>query len=324
MSATASSTPSRSSVAPPRSESFGVIGWRKIRKNGPAMAGLCFLLLMLAVTILGPMYSPYRIEETSARQFEPPSLEHWFGTDLHGRDVLTRVMWGGRLSLLVGFAATIVSLAIGVLYGAVSGYLGGKTDHLMMRSVDILYSLPNLVFVIVLIAFMEGHLRKIFAGEWFGVHLGFLIPYSRILLLLAGLGALQWLTMARIVRGQVLSLKEQQFVLASRALGAGMSRIIGRHLIPNVTGPVLAYLTLTVPAVMLREAFLSFLGLGIQPPQASWGSLVAEGANLLNPIKSCWWLIFFPGAAMAMTLLCLNFLGDGLRDALDPRSQKTW
>jgi len=175
-----------------------------------------------------------------------------------------------------------------------------------------------------LIAFMEAYLRKLFATDLFGVRMDFLIPYSRIILLLIGLGALQWLTMARIVRGQVLSLREQQFVLASRALGARTVRIISRHLIPNVSGPVLAYLTLTVPAVMLREAFLSFLGLGIQPPQASWGSLVADGANLLNPIKSCWWLVFFPGMAMALTLLSLNFLGDGLRDALDPKSQKSW
>jgi peptide/nickel transport system permease protein/oligopeptide transport system permease protein len=284
-----------------------------------AMTGLLFLIFMLLVTIFGPICSPYTIEQTSARQFQPPSAEHWFGTDLHGRDVLTRVMWGGRLSLLVGFAATVVSLTIGVLYGAISGYLGGKVDQFLMRVVDILYSLPNLVFVIVLIAFLEEYLRKFFAGP-----LGFLIPYTRIILLLVGLGALQWLTMARIVRGQVLSLREQQFVLASRALGARTARIIGRHLIPNVMGPVLAYLTLTIPAVMLREAFLSFLGLGIQPPQASWGSLVADGAALLNPIKSCWWLVLFPGLAMALTLLSLNFLGDGLRDALDPKRQKSW
>ena len=319
MSVTASSTPSRSSAAPGRSESFGVLGWRKLRKNPVAMAGLGFLLFMLAVTILGPICSPYRIEETSARQFEPPNLEHWFGTDLHGRDVLTRVMWGGRLSLIVGFAATIVSLAIGVLYGAVSGYLGGKTDHLMMRVVDILYSLPNLVFVIVLIAFMEGHLRKIFAGEWLGIPLGFLIPYSRIILLLAGLGALQWLTMARIVRGQVLSLREQQFVLASRALGAGMARIIGRHLIPNVTGPILAYLTLTVPAVMLREAFLSFLGLGIQPPTPSWGNLLANAQELVWSAPA---LAVYPGLLIFVTVVAFNFVGDGLQDALDPRETR--
>jgi peptide/nickel transport system permease protein/oligopeptide transport system permease protein len=285
-----------------------------------ALAGLAFLVFMVLVAVFGPMYSPYRIEETSAQQFEEPSLKHWFGTDLHGRDVLTRVMWGGRLSLLVGFAAAIVSLAVGVLYGAIAGYRGGRTDRIMMRIVDILYSLPNLVFVIVLIAFLEEGLRKLFSRE----DLGFLLPYTRILLLLIGLGTFQWLTMARIVRGQVLSLREQQFVLASRALGARTWRIIRRHLIPNVAGPVLAYLTLTVPAVMLREAFLSFLGLGIQPPQASWGSLVADGAALLNPIKSCWWLVFFPGLAMALTLLSLNFLGDGLRDALDPKSQKSW
>lgn len=322
MSVLAGSTPSV--IPDSRSESFAAIGWRKLRKNPPAIAGLIFLIFMLLVTIVGPIVSPYKIEQTSASQFQPPSMEHWFGTDLHGRDVMTRVMWGGRLSLLVGFAATIVSLTIGVIYGAVAGYVGGKTDQIMMRIVDILYSLPNLVFVIVLIAFMEAYLRKLFATDFFGIRMDFLIPYSRIILLLIGLGALQWLTMARIVRGQVLSLREQQFVLASRALGAKTARIIGRHLIPNVSGPVLAYLTLTVPAVMLREAFLSFLGLGIQPPQASWGSLVADGANLLNPIKSCWWLVFFPGMAMALTLLSLNFLGDGLRDALDPKSQKSW
>lgn len=324
MSVTASTTAPDLPAALSSPAPLGSLAWRKLRRNSLAMAGLIFLVFMVLVTVFGPMFSPYSIQETSARQFEPPSWTHWFGTDLHGRDVLTRVMWGGRLSLLVGVAATVVSLTIGVLYGAVSGYFGGKVDQFMMRGVDILYSLPNLVFVIVLIAFMEEYLRKLFTADLFGLHLDFLIPYSRIILLFVGLGALQWLTMARIVRGQVLSLREQQFVLASRALGAGTARILGRHLIPNVTGPILAYLTLTIPAVMLREAFLSFLGLGIQPPQASWGSLVADGASLLNPIKSCWWLVFFPGIAMATTLLSLNFLGDGLRDALDPKSQKSW
>jgi ABC-type dipeptide/oligopeptide/nickel transport system permease subunit len=305
-------------VAAGHSQSLWAIGWRKLKKNPAAMAGLWFIVFMLAVTIFGPMLSPYNIEDTSARQFQPPGAGHWFGTDWHGRDVLTRTMWGGRLSLLVGVVATLVSLTIGVLYGVIAGYAGGRVDSMMMRIVDILYSLPNLVFVIVLIAFLEEHMRRWFTAA--GMDL--MVPYIRILLLFVGLGALQWLTMARIVRGQVLSLREQQFVLASRALGAGAKRIIMRHLIPNVTGPVLAYLTLTIPAVMLREAFLSFLGLGIQPPQASWGSLVAEGASMLNPIKSCWWLVFFPGMAMALTLLSLNFLGDGLRDALDPKTQK--
>ena len=316
------SLPRAPAGAAPRSGSFWAIGWRKLKKNRPAMAGLWFLIFMVAVTAAGPLLSAYPIDEPTARQFEPPDARHWFGTDLHGRDVLTRTLWGGRLSLLVGFTATIVSLTIGVLYGAISGYAGGRVDNFMMRAVDILYSLPHLVFVIVLIAFMEEFLRKFLAGTLMGFQLDVLIPYSRIILLFIGLGILQWLTMARIVRGQVLSLREQQFVLASRALGAGTVRILARHLIPNVSGPVLAYLTLTIPAVMLREAFLSFLGLGIQPPQASWGSLVSDGASLLNPIRSCWWLVFFPGMAMALTLLALNFLGDGLRDALDPRTQR--
>ena len=227
----------------------------------------------------------------------PPSAGHWFGTDELGRDTMARVIYGGRISLLVGFVGTLVSLIVGVGYGAISGYRGGKTDEVMMRAVDVLYSLPYIFLVILLLVF-----------------------FSRsILMLFVALGLVQWLTMARIVRGQVLSLKSQTFVEAAQALGAGDGRIIFRHIVPNTLGPVIVYTTLTVPAIILQEAFLSFLGLGVQPPDASWGTLVSEGARLLALFP---WLVIFPGIALSLTLFCFNFLGDGLRDALDPQDRR--
>ncbi|MBV9463876.1 MAG: ABC transporter permease, partial [Verrucomicrobiae bacterium] len=233
--------------SPARHESFWVAGWRRLRRRKLAMASFVFIAAMIILSLLTPKIAPYPFDVPTSETFQQPSLRHWFGTDLHGRDVFTRVLYGGRLSLLVGFVATVVSLSIGVLYGAIAGYAGGKIDNAMMRLVDILYSLPHLVFVIVLISFLEDYLKRFLEHDWFGLTRAW-IPDTRILLLLVGLGVLQWLTMARIVRGQVLSLREQQFVLASRALGARAPRIILRHLIPNVTGPVLVYLTLTIPA----------------------------------------------------------------------------
>ena len=293
------------------------LAWRRFRRNRPAMLSLGFLLAALGVILLAPTFSPYDPDALSEAQFQPPSAQHWCGTDVHGRDLLARLCIGARISLLVGVVGAGVSLVIGVSWGAVAGYVGGRTDAAMMRFVDILYSLPFIVFVIVLITTLEGPL-KAWLLKVFGSDLG---AAARLLFLFVGLGSVSWLTMARIVRGQVLSLKHRPFVEASRALGASHARILWRHILPNVFGVIIVYLTLTVPAVVLYESFLSYLGLGIQPPMASWGSLIAEGAQQLNPIRIYWWLLVFPTATLVATLLALNFLGDGLRDALDPRAQ---
>jgi oligopeptide transport system permease protein len=225
---------------------------------------------------------------------QPPSWEHPFGTDFFGRDLLTRVLYGGRVSLAVGFLAATVAATIGTLYGAVSSYAGGRTDSLMMRAVDILYTLPYMFLVIILVTILGKSLLLVFLA----------------------LGAVGWLLTARVVRGQVMSLKEQDFVLAARSLGTRPWKIILRHLIPNALGPVIITFTLTVPAMILQEAFLSFLGLGVQAPRPSLGALISDGANQMLVF---WWTLAFPGGVMALLLMALNFLGDGVRDALDPR-----
>lgn len=232
------------------------------------------------------------------------------GTDNLGRDVLARVFWGARVSLIVGFVATLVSLLIGVSYGATAGYFGGRIDNLMMRLVDVMYSVPFIFVVIFIITILRADDVK----EWLDEH-----GIDQIMVFYVVIGAIYWLTMSRVVRGQVISLKNDQFIEAARTIGAPRRRIIFRHLIPNVMGVVIVYLTLTIPAVMLFEAFLSFLGLGVAPPDVSWGLLVNEGIQVITPIKTYWWLVLFPGLALTLTLFSLNFLGDGLRDALDPR-----
>lgn len=291
--------------------------WKRFLANRPACVSAIYLSLLVLAAILGPMFSSYSQEQISELQFDPPSLQHWFGTDLHGRDLLVRLLEGARISLLVGIVGAGVSLVIGVTWGAVAGYVGGRWDGWMMRGVDILYSLPSIIFVIVLITSLEAliipSLEKALGPDVSG-------PASRLLFLFVGLGAVSWLTMARIVRGQVLTLKQRPFVDASLALGAGHAHILWRHILPNILGVVIVYLTLTVPAIILYESFLSYLGLGINPPMASWGSLISEGAQQLNPVKIYWWLLLFPAAMLVTALLALNFLGDGLRDALDPKS----
>jgi len=300
----------------------------RFKRNRPAVFSAWFLGVLIVMVIAWPVTlrvarvagvegrsfsERYDPDKLSDDQFQPPNHRHWFGTDVHGRDLFSRVLYGAQVSLLVGIVGAAVSLTIGVLWGAIAGYAGGRTDSLMMRFVDILYSLPSIIFVIVLITTLEGALKNGLAA----IGSPGLVKSARLLFLFVGLGAVSWLTMARIVRGQVLSLRQRPFVEASRALGAGPGRILARHIIPHTFGVVIVYLTLTVPAIILYESFLSYLGLGIQPPMASWGSLIAEGADQINPIRIYWWLIVFPGGFLVATLLALNFLGDGLRDAWD-------
>ncbi|HCS64634.1 MAG TPA: peptide ABC transporter permease [Cellvibrio sp.] len=270
----------------------------RLRNNKMAMASLFVLLFMITIALLTPWLAPYSYEEQNLDLgASAPSSEHWLGTDTLGRDQLTRIMYGSRISLMVGFIATAVALTIGVLWGAVAGFLGGRVDAVMMRIVDALYALPFTIFIILLTVI-------------FG---------SSMLLLFLAIGAVEWLTMARIVRGQVLTIKRQEFVEAAVSMGLSPWRIITRHLIPNVLGPVIVYTTLTIPSVILLESFLSFLGLGIQPPASSWGSLISGGVETMEEYP---WLLIFPGLALTITLFSLNFLGDGLRDALDPRASR--
>jgi oligopeptide transport system permease protein len=282
-----------------------------------------------------PDYIPSDVEGGALVRSFPPSLQHPMGTDDAGRDILARVLQGGRISLMVGIISTLVSLIIGVSYGAVAGYLGGRTDNFMMRAVDVVYSIPYILLVVVLLSVFGGRnmpawLKGIVDG-FFGLVNGaagvvgageVLSPTSgiyQIFMLFIALGMVSWLTMARVVRGQVLSLKNQEFVMAARATGVSTSGIIFRHLVPNTLGPVIVYATLTIPSVMLSEAFLSFLGLGVQAPYASWGSLASDGIKNVSIYP---WQLVFPGVTMALTLFSLNFLGDGLRDALDPQTRK--
>ena len=272
--------------------------WHRLRRNHLAVFGGIVLIALSLLCVIGPWFSPYGYEQTDLyNTFSPPSASHWLGTDQLGRDLLTRLLFGGRISLMVGLVATFVALTIGGIYGAVSGFFGGKLDRVMMRVVDILYALPFTIFVILLMVF-------------FG---------RNILLLFVAIGAVEWLTMARIVRGQIMSIKRMEFIEAARSLGLGTPRIIFRHMIPNILGPIIVYTTLTIPGVMLLEAFLSFLGLGVQPPMSSWGVLIKDGAERMEEYP---WLLIFPGTIFSLTLFSLNFLGDGLRDALDVRSAK--
>lgn len=270
--------------------------WRRLMRNRLNAWALGFLAVLVLLCGIGPELSPY---DQSLQNLElkatNPSLAHWLGTDPLGRDMLTRILHGGRVSLEVGLLATAVAAIIGVFYGMVSGLAGGRTDAAMMRIVDILYAFPFINFVILLMAIVGREFWLIFVA----------------------IGAVEWLTMARVVRGQVLALKNLEFIIAARASGAGFWHIVWRHLLPNVMGPIIIYASLTVPGVMLLEAALSFLGLGIQPPDASWGVLIQEGARSMESYP---WLLLYPGIFFSTTLLALNLLGDGLRDAFDPKS----
>lgn len=273
--------------------------WAALRGNRAAAVAFWLLALMTVAVLIGPELLPFSYEQTDWDHIAmPPTLAsgHFFGTDSLGRDLLVRTLWGGRISLLVAFFATAVSLVIGIAYGAIAGYVGGRLDQLMMRAVDILYALPFMFLVILLMVLFGRNLVLIFVA----------------------IGAINWLDMARIVRGQTLSLRNREFVEAARAGGVSTARIIRRHIVPNLLGVVVVYVTLTIPQVILVESFLSFLGLGVQEPMTSWGALVNEGAQEL---ETAWWMIVFPSLFLAVTLFCFNFLGDGLRDALDPRDR---
>ena len=292
--------------------------WQRLARNRTAMGALAILGFIVAAAVLGPLLYPVDPHTTSEAQFAPPSLAHFFGTDLNGRDLFARVLQGARISLLVGLSGALVSFFIGTAYGLLSGYVGGRTDATLMRLIEILYAVPRLIILLIASFVFDPMVKTQLAAVWDGRWVG----YSKILILILALGLIEWLTMARIVRGQVLALKNQQFVVAARSLGQSHVRILLRHLLPNLAGIVIVYLTLTISAVILDESLLSFLGLGIQAPQASWGSLLADGAQAINPVKSSWWLLVFPAGVMSLTLLALNFLGDGLRDALDPRQRR--
>jgi oligopeptide transport system permease protein len=273
--------------------------WHRLLKNRAAVVSGVIMGVMVLAVVFGPMLLPWEADFTDwDHTSSPPSLAtgHWFGTDAVGRDILVRTLEGGRISLLVGLVATLVSLAIGVTYGAVAGYYGGMTDRIMMRGVDIVYALPFMFFVILLMVVFGRHIVLIFVA----------------------IGAVNWLDMARIVRGQTLSLKNMEFVEAARACGVDHQAIIRRHIIPNLLGVVMVYVTLTIPQVILVESFLSFLGLGVQEPMSSWGALVNDGAQ---DMESAPWTLVFPAVFLTVTLYCFNYIGDGMRDALDPKDR---
>jgi oligopeptide transport system permease protein len=302
--------------------------WRRLLKNKLAVFGLVVLAVMLLAVVIGPaiirattgLTADYIPEDANLITSMSPSLRHPMGTDEAGRDLLARVLQGGRISLMVGIISTVVSLIVGVSYGAIAGYFGGRIDNVMMRIVDIIYAIPYILIVIVLLSVFGGPNTPNWI-TWLAERFGGVgnQGLAQIFLLFFALGLVSWLTMARVVRGQILSLKNQEFVMAARATGVSTFGIIFRHLVPNALGPVIVYATLTVPSVMLTEAFLSYLGLGVQAPYASWGSLASDGVKNIAIFP---WQLIFPGVTMALTLFSLNFLGDGLRDALDPQTRK--
>ncbi len=272
--------------------------WARLKRNRLAVIGGFILIVIGLACVVAPWFMSYGYEQQDlVLGAAPPSAAHWLGTDPFGRDLLVRILYGGRVSLMVGFIATSVALLIGVTWGAMAGYIGGRTDAVMMRIVDILYALPFMIFVVLLT-----------------------VVFGRsMLLLFLAIGAVEWLTMARIIRGQVQGLRQQEFVEAAISLGLSRAAIIARHVIPNALGPLIVYTTLTIPSVMLLEAFISFLGLGVQPPASSWGSLISDGVETMEEYP---WLLIFPGVVLSVTLFALNFLGDGLRDALDVRASR--
>jgi len=312
-------------------------GWALIKRNRPAMLSLAFLIFVAAAAALLPWFLPAELKETSSGSFLPPltpgfngRIIHLCGTDMNGQDLFYRLLTGAQVSLGIGVFGAVLSLFVGTFYGMVSGFAGGRVDGFMMRVVDVIYSVPRILFIMIFIAALDSqfkgwldHSRLWFQHkQWtpFEHSMATLLPYSRVMVMIFALGLVEWLTMARIVRGQVLVLREMAFITAARAMGQSAGTILWKHLLPNLSTIILTYLTLTIPAVILDESFLSFLGLGIEDPAASWGSLLKDGAQVINPLESKWWLLLFPATLMSLSLLGLNLLGDGLRDAFDPRS----
>ncbi len=293
--------------------------WRRLLRNRLAVGGLCVLTAMVLACLMATPWAlgsddgvpRYNQQEVGA-SLAPPSTDHPFGTDELGRGILIRTLYGGMISLSIGLAAAAISVTIGVAWGAVAGYCGGRVDAVMMRVVDVLYGLPYVLLVILIKVAFEKHLTWLFGSS----------HAANIVILFLAIGSVSWLTMARVVRGQVLSLKARPFIEAARASGASGPRVLIRHILPNLAGPVLVYATLIVPRAILQESFLSFLGIGIATPTPTWGSLASEGVLALNTIRVYWWIILWPCAALGVTLLSLNFLGDGLRDALDPQGKR--
>ena len=280
-----------------KGRSLWVDARRRLFLNKAAVISLFTLIIISIVSVFGPFFLQYNFSDTDwSSIYQPPSFEtgHYLGTDGNGRDLLVRILHGGRLSLSIGLIATFVSVFIGVLYGTIAGFFGGKLDVFMMRIVEILYAMPYLIFVIILMVVFGRNIYFLFIA----------------------IGAVEWLTMARIVRGQTISLKEKEFIETSKALGQSNTLIIVKHIIPNLAGPIIVYITLMVPSVIILESFLSFLGLGVQEPLTSWGVLISEGSR---EMETAWWLLIFPGSFMVITLASLNFIGDGLRDAIDPK-----
>ena len=280
-----------------KGRSLWVDARRRLFLNKAAVISLFTLIIISIVSVFGPFFLQYNFSDTDwGSIYQPPSFEtgHYLGTDGNGRDLLVRILHGGRLSLSIGLIATFVSVFIGVLYGTIAGFFGGKLDVFMMRIVEILYAMPYLIFVIILMVVFGRNIYFLFIA----------------------IGAVEWLTMARIVRGQTISLKEKEFIETSKALGQSNTLIIVKHIIPNLAGPIIVYITLMVPSVIILESFLSFLGLGVQEPLTSWGVLISEGSR---EMETAWWLLIFPGSFMVITLASLNFIGDGLRDAIDPK-----
>ena len=280
-----------------KGRSLWVDARRRLFQNKAAVVSLFLIFLIAFLSFFGPFFLKYSFSDTDWNSiYYPPSLNngHFLGTDGNGRDLLVRILYGGRLSLTIGILATLVSVFIGVIYGTIAGYFGGKLDIFMMRVVEILYAMPYLIFVILLMVVFGRNIYFLFIA----------------------IGAVEWLTMARIVRGQTISLKEKEFIETSKALGQSNFMIIWKHIIPNLAGPIVVYITLMVPSIIILESFLSFLGLGVQEPLTSWGVLISEGAR---EMETAWWLLIFPGIFMTITLASLNFIGDGLRDAIDPK-----